>query len=103
MALLQVRVASPAICHESRAAGGRDNQRNVENTKPSFSSLYIQEVNVMGLMRSRSDKMIAGVCGGIARTLGWDPTLVRVVYVVASIFSAAFPGILVYIILWAIM
>jgi phage shock protein C len=47
--------------------------------------------------------MIAGVCGGIAENLGWDPTLVRVLYVVASIFSAAFPGILVYIILWILM
>jgi phage shock protein PspC (stress-responsive transcriptional regulator) len=47
--------------------------------------------------------MIAGVCGGIAEWLGWDPTLVRVLYVVGSILSAAFPGILVYIILWIIV
>ena len=57
----------------------------------------------MGLQRSKNDRMIAGVCGGIAKTLGWDPTLVRIVYVLASVLSAAFPGILVYIILWAIM
>ena len=57
----------------------------------------------MGLLRSKNDRMIAGVCGGIAKSLGWDPTLVRVTYVLASIFSAAFPGILVYIILWVIM
>lgn len=57
----------------------------------------------MGLQRSKKDRMIAGVCGGIAKTLGWDPTLVRVTYVLASILSAAFPGILVYIILWVIM
>jgi len=47
--------------------------------------------------------MIAGVCGGIANWLGWDPTLVRLLYVLASILSAAFPGILVYIILWIVM
>lgn len=47
--------------------------------------------------------MIAGVCGGIADWLGWDPTFVRIGYVLVSIFSAAFPGILVYIILWAVM
>jgi phage shock protein PspC (stress-responsive transcriptional regulator) len=47
--------------------------------------------------------MIAGVCGGIARWLGWDSTAVRILYVLVSIFSAAFPGILVYIILWAVM
>lgn len=51
------------------------------------------------LRRSRTDKMIAGVCGGIAEWLGFDPTIVRIAYVLISIFSAAFPGILVYIIL----
>ena len=47
--------------------------------------------------------MIAGVCGGLAAWLGWDVTLVRVLYVALSIFSAAFPGILVYLILWMVM
>jgi phage shock protein PspC (stress-responsive transcriptional regulator) len=55
------------------------------------------------LTRSRSQTMVAGVCGGIARWLGWDPTLVRVLYVAASVFSAAFPGLLVYVILWVVM
>lgn len=55
------------------------------------------------LRRSRSNKMIAGVCGGLAAWLGWDVTLVRVLYVAVSIFSAAFPGILVYLILWIVM
>lgn len=55
------------------------------------------------LRRSRQHRMVAGVCGGIAEWLGWDPTLVRVLYVVGSIVSAAFPGILVYIILWIIV
>jgi phage shock protein C len=55
------------------------------------------------LARNAHDKMIAGVCGGIARWLGWDSTAVRILYLLVSIFSAAFPGILVYIILWAVM
>ena len=55
------------------------------------------------LRRSRRHRMIAGVCGGIAEWLGWDPTLVRVLYVVGSILSVAFPGILVYIFLWIIV
>ncbi len=54
------------------------------------------------LRKSRS-RMIAGVCGGLAEWLGWDPTVVRVVYVLVSILSVAFPGILVYIILWLVM
>lgn len=53
--------------------------------------------------RSRCDRMIAGVMGGIARRLGWSPTLLRVVFVLVSVMSAAFPGILVYLILWVLM
>ena len=55
------------------------------------------------LRRSRRHRMLAGVCGGMAEWLGWDPTLVRLLYVVGSIFSVAFPGILVYLILWIIV
>jgi len=57
----------------------------------------------MPLYRSRRNKMIAGVCGGIAEWLGWDPTLVRILFVLVSVLSAAFPGIIVYIILWVLM
>lgn len=56
-----------------------------------------------GLQRSREDRMIAGVCGGIADWLGWNPTLVRVLFVLVSVLSAAFPGVLVYLILWILM
>ncbi|MGE5399205.1 MAG: PspC domain-containing protein [Ignavibacteriales bacterium] len=56
----------------------------------------------MQLKRSKN-KMIAGVCAGIAEWLGWDPTIVRIAYVLISIFSVAFPGILVYLILWIVM
>ena len=55
------------------------------------------------LTRSSSDRMVAGVCGGIARWLGWDSTAVRILYVLISIFSAAFPGTIVYIILALVM
>ena len=55
------------------------------------------------LQRSRDDRWIAGVCGGIARRFGWSSDLVRVAYVLLSIVSAAFPGILVYLILWLLM
>lgn len=51
----------------------------------------------------RKDGILAGVCGGIADFLGWDPILVRVLYVAVSIVSAAFPGILAYVILWIVM
>ncbi len=47
--------------------------------------------------------MIAGVCGGLAEYLDLDVTLVRVLYVSVSIISAAFPGILTYLILMFVM
>lgn len=55
------------------------------------------------LFRSRKNRLLAGVCGGIAEWLGWDSTLVRVLYVALSLFSAGFPGALIYIILWIFM
>jgi phage shock protein C len=57
----------------------------------------------MPVLRSRSDRMIAGVCGGFAKALGWSSTAVRILYVIVSVLSAAFPGVLAYIILWAVM
>ena len=56
-----------------------------------------------GLQRSRRHRVLAGVCGGLADWLGWNPTLVRVLFVVVSILSVAFPGILAYIVLWILM
>ena len=54
------------------------------------------------LMRSSSNKMIAGVCSGIADYFGWDVSIVRIVYTLATIFTI-FSGVIVYIILWIIM
>ncbi len=57
----------------------------------------------MGEFRRSKNAIIGGVCGGIAELLDWDPTLVRIGYVLLSILSAAFPGILVYLILWLVI
>ena len=56
-----------------------------------------------GLSRSINDRMIAGVMGCIAHRYGWSPTALRIIYVVGSILSAAFPGILVYLVLWLLI
>jgi phage shock protein C len=56
----------------------------------------------MALKRS-NNRIIAGVCGGIAEWRGWDPTVVRLAYMVGCAFSGIFPGIIVYLILWAVM
>jgi len=55
------------------------------------------------LHRSRRHRLLGGVCGGLAEWLGWDPTLVRILYVAASICSAAFPGTIVYLVMWLVM
>lgn len=55
------------------------------------------------LRRSRTNRVIAGVIGGLADHLGLDPRLSRIVYVLASIFSAAFPGVLIYVLLWILV
>lgn len=55
------------------------------------------------MKRIKSKAMIAGVCAGIAEHFGWSVTGTRVGYVLLSILSAAFPGILVYIILWIVL
>lgn len=55
------------------------------------------------LTRSNRNKMIAGVCGGLAEYLNVDPTVMRVLYVLVSILSAVFPGIVAYIVLMFLM
>ncbi len=55
------------------------------------------------LTRSTTNRMIAGVCGGLAEYLNADPTLVRVGFVLLSLLSAAFPGLLVYLVLWLVV
>ena len=56
-----------------------------------------------GITRDKRHAMFGGVCAGLARHFGWSVQGTRVVYVLASVLSAAFPGILVYIILWLLI
>ncbi len=49
-----------------------------------------------------NDKKIAGVCAGIAEYFGWDVTVFRIVYLLATIFTV-FSGFIVYLILWFVM
>lgn len=53
------------------------------------------------LYRSRNDRKLAGVCGGIAEYYGWDPTLVRVAWIVLTLLGGS--GMLIYLILWLVM
>lgn len=53
------------------------------------------------LYRSQTEKMIGGVCGGLAESLDVDPTLVRLVFVLLALLGGH--GILLYLILWIVM
>ena len=55
------------------------------------------------LYKSRNDKKLEGVCAGVANYFNLDPTLVRAVYALVTIFSAGIPGVIAYIVLAAIM
>lgn len=57
----------------------------------------------MKKLQRSANRILAGVCGGIAEYFDLDPTLIRVVYVLLSLFSACFPGLLVYIIMMLLM
>lgn len=54
------------------------------------------------LRRSREHRIVAGVCGGIAEWLGWNPTLVRVSFVLVSLVPLV-PGLLLYVLLWVLL
>lgn len=55
------------------------------------------------LRRPRQGRMIAGVVAGLADRFNMERTLARVLYVILSVVSVAFPGILVYVILWFVI
>jgi len=64
---------------------------------------YMEQIKSKRLRRSNRERMLGGVCGGIAEYFNVDPTIVRIIYIAVSILSVAFPGILAYLILWAVM
>lgn len=57
----------------------------------------------MALSRNNSNKMVAGVCSGIAQEYGWDPTIVRLLTVVLALVTGIFPFLVAYVILWIVM
>lgn len=55
------------------------------------------------LIRSRKDRMLAGICGGIADYMVVDPTVVRLIFALATFFTVLFPGVLIYLIMWIVV
>ena len=70
--------------------------------EPKYKN-QIQIIKDMKKLYRSSNRILAGVCGGIAEYLDVDPTLIRVVYAALSLFTAGFPGLLLYIILMILM
>jgi len=60
-------------------------------------------MNAIGkrLYRSRSDRKIAGVCGGLANYFGWDPVIPRIIFV--ALVLGAGSGLLAYVICWIVI
>jgi phage shock protein PspC (stress-responsive transcriptional regulator) len=55
------------------------------------------------LRRPREGKMVGGVCAGLGSWLGWDVTVVRLLFIVTTILAGIFPGLLVYAGLWLVV
>jgi phage shock protein C len=60
-------------------------------------------MTTMKLCRSYDDHQIAGVCGGLAKHFDLPSSKLRVVWVLGTLFSAAFPGVLLYLALWYLL
>ena len=71
--------------------------------KTPLAGNFLKVENRRKLYRTSTDKWLGGVLGGIAAYLDWDPALLRIGYLFLTLCSAAFPGIMAYIILWICM
>ncbi len=60
-----------------------------------------QQPPIRRLTRSSDDRVIAGVCGGLARHFAWDPTVLRVIFGFLLLPGGA-PGLVPYLVLWAV-
>lgn len=55
------------------------------------------------LYRSRRERMLAGVCGGLGGYFGFDPTLIRLGWALTTVFTGFFPGVFAYLLCWLII
>ena len=81
--------------------GGMSGARRVYYGRCSTSTVEGTTIGYKRLLRSSVDHKIAGVCGGIAEYYGWDPTLVRIAWIVLTLLGGS--GILIYLIMWLVM
>ena len=76
---------------------------SAEDSHPAHDRGRIVPTMPNAPLKRSHDRMIAGVCGGLAEWLGWKADHVRIAYVLVSILSVAFPGIIAYLLLWLLM
>ncbi|OPZ62641.1 MAG: PspC domain protein [Firmicutes bacterium ADurb.Bin506] len=55
------------------------------------------------LTRSIRERVLGGVCGGIANYLGMDPSVVRLIWAALTVFTAGFPGVTLYLVCWFVI
>jgi phage shock protein C len=55
------------------------------------------------LYRSKKERMVAGICGGVAEYYGQDPTIIRLVWVLITVFTWFVPGIIAYVLAWVVV
>ena len=55
------------------------------------------------LYRSRRERMLSGVCGGLGAYFSLDPTLIRLGWTLTTIFTGVFPGVFAYLLCWLII
>jgi phage shock protein C len=84
-------------------ADGAEQTPPVHHTEPKQSSEHFEHLKHKKLYRSTTDKMFAGVCGGLAEYLHIDSNVLRLVWVLVVILTGFIPGVLVYIIALAIV
>jgi len=90
------------MASKTRSSKPEQNASKTRQNDPK-SDANAPKPEVKTLYRSGENKMVAGICGGMGEYLGMDPNLVRVGWVIGTLFLAGFGGILAYAILWYII
>ncbi|MCX7928811.1 MAG: PspC domain-containing protein [Patescibacteria group bacterium] len=71
------------------------------NTKEKINKINKDDQHIKRLYRSETNKILGGVCGGLAEFFDVDPTIVRIIFIFLCFFGGS--GFLIYIILWIIL
>lgn len=88
--------------YQSGSQGSQQPQQSQPQQSWSSSSSSAQRLQQNALYRHPTEKLVGGVCGGIAAYFGWDPALVRILWLVATIGTGG-GGLLAYLVLWGLL